>query len=660
MRRLTRGTIREARNILTLTRARTSGSGVAVAIPQPTAQNQMIIANATPAWTLLAAPTAQYQVPIAGADPYTPIWAALTVEAVSDLGYAVPALTLSTANAEGSADTIIRSDASILVFDATVPNTIEPDDAAAAGSASVAVRRDHKHGIVCAAPASPSVNLAASAEGSGTSFARADHAHQLDQGVAPTWTALHTFAAHIALSAATSHIRMDTSDGSDTKRVALCGGGGFADTRGGLIWLGGNEYSGGVGEVNIIGGNVPGGDIALWTAGVQRAQIQHAGNIIVTVPVNTTPALRLLDAGALEYLRVSSATAQPVVVFNEGGADVDFRAEASGQANALFVQGSDGKVGIWASTLNARIEIGGTPSVAIINLPTNLSSTIDAGLSTRDVAGESIVTFGTNVRSNYTGRTVQAKAGTCIRCDTRDQDGGVSDKYTAFHVITKAANAEVGVYTVPFQIAAGAPTASLWIKRAGGVVMRANLGVGTTTPGATGTAKIEIKGTDGSAAGPHVQMVTTGDAYPLLRLAPWTHDNISIDFDTYYDGALKSSDAGSNARIQKVGDKLVFKYDSGVAVGGAIAWNNGLVMGLTNGRIGVNMLVGMAGQMHVDQSDNALAIPVLVLDQADISEGFINFVGSDRGIITGATDSLKSVRVELGGTVYRLALYVDA
>lgn len=61
-----------------------------------------------------------------------------------------------------------------------------------------------------------------------------------------------------------------------------------------------------------------------------------------------------------------------------------------------------------------------------------------------------------------------------------------------------------------------------------------------------------------------------------------------------------------------------------------------------------------------DQSDNAAAIPVLVLDQADISEGFINFIGSDRGVIAGATSSAVSVRVELGGVVYRLALYADA
>ena len=112
------------------------GSGTTV--PATNAQNQMTISNATPAWILLAAPSAQHQILITGADPYTPVWTAR--------------------------------------FDATVPNTIEPDDAAAAGSATVAARRDHEHGIVCAVAVATGT---ANAEGSGTSFSRDDHVHLL-------------------------------------------------------------------------------------------------------------------------------------------------------------------------------------------------------------------------------------------------------------------------------------------------------------------------------------------------------------------------------------------------------------------------------------------------------------------------------------------------
>jgi hypothetical protein len=58
-----------------------------------------------------------------------------------------PALTLGTSNAAGAAATGIRTDATIAAFDATVPVTQASGDAAATGSAGVAARRDHKHGM---------------------------------------------------------------------------------------------------------------------------------------------------------------------------------------------------------------------------------------------------------------------------------------------------------------------------------------------------------------------------------------------------------------------------------------------------------------------------------------------------------------------------------
>ena len=61
--------------------------------------------------------------------------------------FATPALSFGTANAAGSAATPIRSDATLAIFDATVPVTQASADAAAAGTAAVAARRDHRHGM---------------------------------------------------------------------------------------------------------------------------------------------------------------------------------------------------------------------------------------------------------------------------------------------------------------------------------------------------------------------------------------------------------------------------------------------------------------------------------------------------------------------------------
>jgi hypothetical protein len=61
--------------------------------------------------------------------------------------FASPAFVLSTAAAAGSAVTLVRSDATIPIFEATVPTTVAPGDAAGAGSAAFAARRDHAHAM---------------------------------------------------------------------------------------------------------------------------------------------------------------------------------------------------------------------------------------------------------------------------------------------------------------------------------------------------------------------------------------------------------------------------------------------------------------------------------------------------------------------------------
>jgi len=101
-----------------------------------------------------------------------------------------PALTLSTANTAGTANDFIRTDDTILAFDATAPSTQDFSDAAAAGTAAVAARRDHKHAM----PASPAVPSAANptgtvagaaVNGSATTFMRSDAVPALSATVNP-------------------------------------------------------------------------------------------------------------------------------------------------------------------------------------------------------------------------------------------------------------------------------------------------------------------------------------------------------------------------------------------------------------------------------------------------------------------------------------------
>ncbi len=80
-------------------------------------------------------------------------------------------------------------------------------------------------------------------------------------------------------------------------------------------------------------------------------------NAVLTANDNVAIAMTLVDAGALEYLRIDSQNAQPLVHWNQGNADVDFRVAANGITNALFVRGSDGHVGIGVSVPATQLEV---------------------------------------------------------------------------------------------------------------------------------------------------------------------------------------------------------------------------------------------------------------------------------------------------------------
>ena len=64
-----------------------------------------------------------------------------------------------------------------------------------------------------------------------------------------------------------------------------------------------------------------------------------------------------LAAGGVEMIRLHEDATQDTLVINEGGADVDFRVESDTDTHALFVQGSDGNVGIGTGTPDAPLTV---------------------------------------------------------------------------------------------------------------------------------------------------------------------------------------------------------------------------------------------------------------------------------------------------------------
>ena len=86
--------------------------------------------------------------------------------------------------------------------------------------------------------------------------------------------------------------------------------------------------------------------------------------------------------------------------------------------------------------------------------------------------------------------------------------------------------------------------------------------------------------------------------------------------------------------------------------------------GLSTGKFSKNVGSATVPVVSIVQDATDGAQPCLALDQDDVSEGFVDFLGSDRGgVQTGNTllniTSAASVRVELNGTVYVIPLFTD-
>jgi hypothetical protein len=98
---------------------------------------------------------------------------------------------------------------------------------------------------------------------------------------------------------------------------------------------------------------------------------------------------------------------------------------------------------------------------------------------------------------------------------------------------------------------------------------------GTTVIGSnalinTGVPKLMLYGTDSSSNGPHVAVYTSADIYPIFQQLNFSHNNISLNFDSYYDTAWRSCSTSSNYQIYKLNDIFSINYNNGGTLGSPI------------------------------------------------------------------------------------------
>jgi len=209
----------------------------------------------------------------------------------------------------------------------------------------------------------------------------------------------------------------------------------------------------------------------------------------------------------------------------------------------------------------------------------------------------------------------------------RESDGTGTAVYANFHV-TDAATDYLNIV-----VSQATTTLGLVITEDERVGIRTS----TVPHGGIGAAMLALDGANGSTDGPHQQWTTTTDDYPVGQLLIWSHDNWQLLIDCYYDGGSdsESSDAGSNFRFIKNADMLLIQGDTGIAQGSNITWDELMAFDPTNKNVGIGIASGIGAKLHVDQPSTTASIPTLTLDQADLSEEFIRFIGtSTNGVLT--------------------------
>ena len=125
-----------------------------------------------------------------------------------------------------------------------------------------------------------------------------------------------------------------------------------------------------------------------------------------------------------------------------------------------------------------------------------------------------------------------------------------------------------------------------------GIISSGNVGIGTNAP----PVVLSINGTDSNyAAGPHIQCQTSLDVYPQFQLLSWTHNNIALSFDAYYNGTnWLSSYSGSNFQIIKTSNQLQFNYATGIAQGGSITWGTAMILSSSGLSLNSNKITSLA------------------------------------------------------------------
>jgi len=393
-------------------------------------------------------------------------------------------------------------------------------------------------------------------------------------------------------------------------------------------------------------GQALGDETHLWDLYTQEIVFNGPSSFnIVHVPDNLADALHLSDVGGIEYLKIVTTDTQPIIRFNDGAADIDFEIEAIGVPDALRVQGSDGQITLGALTAGIVQSTAGGVLSSDYTIDSTLTMASGEDILPIDASGQALGDA-THRWDLYTqevvfGGTTGANSIT-VPNDLADalhlSDAGGLEYWRIVSSDPPAQPAVVfneGGADIDFRIESAVSTHALWVKGSDGAV-----GIGAT--GATIAALLHIRR----------QGITSVyfDGYNA------GNDNVGFQFRKFGDEANNRTLFNRYFATHTVYPDTfaILHRVGGATVGSFFIQADGDFI-LDGKNVGVGT-AGPGGKCEIDQSSATGAIPVLVLDQADVDQPFIEFQSAT--LYTGKTAQDEYVMVKnQAGNVRYLRLY---